>query len=90
MGIAPAVSRRRVSRQRRNPAPGNYGGIMRKALIAALAVSFIAGCSSISTAQAPVDNTDYLYVTVVENAAKQYGTYVVWINVPQKREASVQ
>lgn len=64
---------------------------MRKALIAALAVSFIAGCSSIPTAQAPVaDNTDYHYVTIVERAAKQYGTYVVWLNVPQKREASTQ
>ena len=64
---------------------------MRKALIAALAVSFIAGCSSIPTAQAPVvDNTDYLYVTIVERASKQYGTHVVWINIPQKREASVQ
>lgn len=63
---------------------------MRKALIAALAVSFIAGCSSITTAQAPVDNTDYLYITAVERAAKRYGTEVVWLNLPQKREASVQ
>lgn len=64
---------------------------MRKALIAALAVSFVAGCSSIPTTQAPlVDNTDYRYVTIVENASKQYGTYVVWINIPQKREASTQ
>jgi uncharacterized protein YceK len=63
---------------------------MRKALIAALAMSFVAGCSSIPTAQAPVDNTDYRYVTIVENGAKQFGTYVVWINIPQKREASTQ
>ena len=64
---------------------------MRKPITAALVVSFIAGCSSIPTAQAPVvDNTDYRYVTIVEHAAKQHGTYVVWINLPQKREASVQ
>lgn len=63
---------------------------MRKALIAALAVSFIAGCSSISTAEAPVDNTDYRYVTIVENAAKQYGTYVVWLNIPQKRTTATE
>lgn len=31
---------------------------MRKALIAALAVSFMAGCSSIQMAQAPQDNVD--------------------------------
>ncbi|MEO8188335.1 MAG: hypothetical protein ABI580_13335 [Burkholderiaceae bacterium] len=63
---------------------------MRKALTAALAVSFIAGCSSISTAQAPVDNTDYLYVTIVEKASKQYGTYVVWVNLPQKRNTATE
>ena len=68
---------------------------MRKALTAALAVSFMAGCSSIPESQAPaaqnpVDNTDYQYVTIVERAAKQYGTYVVWVNVPQKRSTATQ
>ena len=63
---------------------------MRKALIAALAVSFIAGCSSIPMAEAPQDNVDYQYVNVVEQAAKRYGTYVVWVNLPQKRAAATQ
>ena len=64
---------------------------MRKALTAALAISLIAGCSTIPTPQTPVvDNTDYLYVTIVERAAKQYGTYVVWINVPQKRTTATE
>ena len=63
---------------------------MRKAVTAALVVSFMAGCSSIPVAQAPVDNTDYQYVTIVERAAKQYGTYVVWLNVPQKRSTVTQ
>ena len=58
---------------------------MRKALIAALAVSFIAGCSSIPTAQAPQDNVDREYMAAVERAATRYGTYVVWVNSPQKR-----
>ena len=63
---------------------------MRKALTVALAVSLMAGCSSIPVTQTQVDNTDYQYVTIVERAAKQYGTYVVWVNVPQKRSTSTQ
>ncbi len=63
---------------------------MRKALIAALAVSFVAGCSSIQMAQAPQDNVDYRYITAVEQAAKRYGTEVVWINLPQKRPTATQ
>ena len=63
---------------------------MRKALIATLAVSFMAGCSSVQMAQAPDDNVDYRYVTVVENASKRYGTYVVWVNLPQKRPTATQ
>ena len=63
---------------------------MRKALIAALAVSFMAGCSSVQMTQAPEDNVDYLYVTVVENASKRYGTQLLWVNLPQKRPTSTQ
>lgn len=63
---------------------------MRKVLIAALAVSFFAGCSSVPMAPASDDNVDYYYVTVVEQAAKRYGTYVVWVNLPQKRTTSTQ
>ena len=58
---------------------------MRKALIAALAVSFIAGCSSVSMTQAPQDTVDHQYMAAVEHAAKRYGTQVVWVNLPQKR-----
>ncbi len=64
---------------------------MRKALIAAFGVSFLAGCSSIPMAQAPVDdNIDYQYVYAVEHAAKQFGTSVVWLNLPQKRATATQ
>jgi uncharacterized protein YceK len=63
---------------------------MRKALIAALAVSFMAGCSSVQMAQAPEDNVDYLYITAVELAAKRYGTEVVWMNLPLKRQTATQ
>jgi uncharacterized protein YceK len=63
---------------------------MRKALIAALAVSFTAGCSSIAMTQAPQDNVDHQYMAAVEQAAKRYGTQVVWVNLPQKRTTTAQ
>ncbi len=63
---------------------------MRKALIAALAVSFIAGCSTIPMAQAPQDNVDHRYIAAIEQAAKRYGTQVVWVNLPQKRATVTQ
>ncbi len=63
---------------------------MRNALIAALAMSFFAGCNSIPMTQAPQDNVDHQYMAAVEQAAKRYGTYVVWVNLPQKRETATQ
>ena len=63
---------------------------MRKALIAGLAVSFFTGCSSIPMAQAPQDNVDHQYMATIEQAAKRYGTQVVWVNLPQKRLTSTQ
>ena len=63
---------------------------MRKALIAALAVVGVAGCSSMQVAQTPQDNVDHQYMAAVEQAAKRYGTYVVWVNLPQKRETATQ
>jgi len=63
---------------------------MRNALIAALAVSFFVGCSSVPIAATPQDNVDHQYMAAVEQAAKRYGTYVVWVNLPQKREIAVQ
>ena len=63
---------------------------MKKALGAALAVSLVAGCSSIPFAQAPQDTVDRQYMSAVEQAAKRYGTQVVWVNLPQKRPTSTQ
>jgi len=63
---------------------------MKKALGAALAVSLVAGCSSILVAQAPQDTVDRQYMSAVEQAAKRYGTQVVWVNLPQKRPTSTQ
>ncbi len=63
---------------------------MKKALGAALALSLVAGCSSIPVAQAPEDTVDHQYMSAVEQAAKRYGTLVVWVNLPQKRPTSTQ
>jgi len=63
---------------------------MRRLLTAALAVSFFAGCSSVPVAQAPDDTVDHQYVAAVEQAARRYGTYVVWVNLPQKRSTATQ
>lgn len=62
---------------------------MNKALIAALAVLSVSGCSTMQTASAP-DTVDRQYMAQVEQAAKRYGTQVVWINLPQKRPTSTQ
>ena len=61
---------------------------MRKALIAALAVSFIAGCSSFPLTRVTEDNVDHEYMAAIEKAATRYGTAVYWVNVPQKRAAT--
>jgi uncharacterized lipoprotein len=58
---------------------------MRKALIAALAVSFIAGCSSFNLTRTTQDEVDHQYMATIEQAAKRYGTAVYWVNVPLKR-----
>lgn len=63
---------------------------MKKALGAALALSLIAGCSTMPVAQTPQDGVDHQYMAAVEQAAKRYGTYVVWVNLPQKRPTSTQ
>ncbi len=63
---------------------------MRKALIAALAVSLIAGCSSINMTQGQHYDVDLQYVAAVEQLAKRYGTEVIWLNAPQKRVTSTQ
>ncbi len=61
---------------------------MNKALIAALAVLLVAGCSSMPVT--PQDTVDRQYMATIENAAQRYGTQVVWVNLPQKRPTATQ
>jgi hypothetical protein len=60
---------------------------MKKALVAVLAVILVAGCSSMPELTSYDDSVDLLYIARVENAAKHFGTQVVWMNLPQKRTA---
>lgn len=62
---------------------------MNKGLIAALAVLSVSGCSTMQVASAP-DTVDRQYMASIEQAAKRYGTQVVWVNLPQKRPTSTQ
>jgi uncharacterized lipoprotein len=61
---------------------------MKKALMAALAVSFIAGCSSFPSTRVTEDTVDHEYMAAIERAATRYGTAVYWVNVPHKRAAT--
>ena len=45
-----------------------------------------AGCASVQQpAYDPSADIDMAYVAAVENAAKRFGTQVLWINMPRKR-----
>ena len=63
---------------------------MKEVLGVVSAMSLVAGCSSMPAAVDIEDNLDWVYVTRVENAVKPYGTQVIWINIPLKRDATVQ
>ena len=56
--------------------------------IAAAALAGV-GCASVQQPQYdPSADIDVAYVAAVERAAKQFGTQVVWINMPRKRTAN--
>ena len=55
-------------------------------LTAVVGVTLLAsGCASMQSA--PTTEVDALYVARVEQAARQMGTSVVWINYPQRTRA---
>lgn len=55
-------------------------------LTAAAAALAGAGCASIQQSQYDLSaDIDTAYVAAVENAAKRFGTQVLWINMPRKR-----
>jgi hypothetical protein len=52
------------------------------ALTAAAAISMLGGCA---TSPPPAQEIDSTYVSYVENAARRYGTTVIWLNYPMRR-----
>jgi hypothetical protein len=54
---------------------------MNKTLFAlAAAVAALSGCASTP----PAHEVDSAYVNYVENAARRYGTTVIWLNYPRR------
>lgn len=58
---------------------------MKKLLLAAAALTSASGCAVLDDRNATREEVDKAYVAYVENAAKRYGTTVVWINYPTRR-----
>lgn len=55
-------------------------------LTAAAAALASVGCASVQQQQYdPSADVDLAYIAAVERAAKQFGTQVIWINLPKKR-----
>jgi hypothetical protein len=52
--------------------------------VAAAALANV-GCATVQPQPDPNADIDMSYVNAVERAAKQFGTQVVWINMPRKR-----
>lgn len=52
--------------------------------VAAAALASV-GCATVQPQPDPNADFDMSYVNAVERAAKQFGTQVVWINMPRKR-----
>jgi hypothetical protein len=58
-------------------------------LTAAAAALASVGCASVQQPQYdPMADIDTAYVAAVERAAKQFGTQVVWINMPRKKSTN--
>lgn len=59
---------------------------MKRVLLAALTLSVLGGCSTMNSSYSPYDDMDLEYIAYVENASKQFGTTVWWVNPPRKPE----
>ncbi len=57
------------------------------AVAGALAVLALAGCAGMSQ-PSQIAEVDYAYVNAVQNAAKRYGTEVIWVTYPTKKIAA--
>jgi outer membrane murein-binding lipoprotein Lpp len=63
---------------------------MKKVLFATAAAAIVlSGCASVPAGRA-TSEVDTLYVARVEQAARQMGTTIVWINYPTRPAAAAQ
>lgn len=58
---------------------------MSRLVIVLAMVLATAGCASLSSSPGAASEVDAAYVAYVENAAKRFGTTVIWVNYPQRR-----
>jgi hypothetical protein len=63
---------------------------MKRILAALAATTLAAGCATVGTGAAAQSDVDTAYVAAVENAAKRFGTQVIWVNYPRKRASPTQ
>lgn len=63
---------------------------MKRIGLAAAAIALVAGCGTLRSSYNAADDIDVEYMAAVEQAARRYGTQVVWIHVPRKRQTSIQ
>ncbi len=62
---------------------------MTKVLLAlAGGIAALSGCATTTTATNGDQRIDTAYIAAVEQAAKRFGTQVIWVNYPVKREAA--
>jgi hypothetical protein len=64
--------------------------IMRKFLLAALAPCVLGGCSTMNSTYSPYDDMDLGYIAYVENASRQIGTTLLWVNPPRKPQSATK
>ncbi len=62
---------------------------MTKVLLAlAGGIAALSGCATTTTVANDDQRIDTAYIAAVEQAAKRFGTQVIWVNYPVKREAA--
>jgi hypothetical protein len=63
---------------------------MKRISLVSAVVALATGCAALGTGPTAESEVDAAYVAAVENAAKRFGTQVIWVNYPRKRAASAQ
>ena len=73
-----------------SPVPGDVKeSIVRKMMTSMALVALVVGGCATYNSSVNTSNIDYERIARVENAARQYGVSVYWLNYPTKSSASV-